>query len=296
MDILIDQYLDYLQTDKKVSANTLESYRRDILKYSKYLEEMQISGIKECSNTTVLNYLLSMQKKGMASSTISRSLASLRSLYRFLLQKHYIAEDPTQNIHGFKTEKKLPKILTSIEVEILLEQPKCIDFKGYRDCAMLELLYATGMRVSELISLRLSDLNLEVGYINCTHRGISRVIPVYHVARDAIQAYLTHARAKLPEIQDQDILFLNLSGAKLTRQGFWKIIKYYAKRAGITKDITPHTLRHSFAIHLLENGADLRSIQEMLGHTDISSTQVYAQIVKSRLKDVYKNAHPRAKS
>lgn len=296
MDVLIDEYLAYLESDKKVSANTLDSYRRDILKYSKYLEGQHIGCVRECSNTTILNYLLSMQKQGMASSTISRNLASLRSLYRFLLQKQYLTDDPTQNIHGFKSEKKLPQILTSQEVEILLEQPKCKDFKGYRDRAMLELLYATGMRVSELISLRISDLNLEVGFINCTHHGQERVIPIYSVARDAIHAYLTHARAKLPEIRDEEILFLNLSGAKLTRQGFWKIIKYYTERAGIEKDITPHTLRHSFAIHLLENGADLKSIQEMLGHTDISSTQVYAQIVKSRLKDVYKNAHPRAKS
>lgn len=181
MDVLIDEYLAYLESDKKVSANTLDSYRRDILKYSKYLEGQHIGCVRECSNTTILNYLLSMQKQGMASSTISRNLASLRSLYRFLLQKQYLADDPTQNIHGFKSEKKLPQILTSQEVEVLLEQPKCKDFKGYRDRAMLELLYATGMRVSELISLRISDLNLEVGFINCTHHGQERVIPIYSV-------------------------------------------------------------------------------------------------------------------
>ncbi|WP_226391430.1 site-specific tyrosine recombinase XerD [Ructibacterium gallinarum] len=296
MDVLIDEYLAYLKGSQNVSANTRESYRRDILKYAKYLEDLQIQCVNECSNTTIINYLLSMQKQGMASSTISRNLASIRAMYRFLLSRHHMTNDPTQNIHGFKTEKKLPQILTSQEVEILLEQPVCRDFKGYRDRAMLELLYATGMRVSELISLRISDVHLEVGYINCTHHGQERVIPIYTAAREAIRAYLSRARSKLREIQDPDILFLNLNGAKLTRQGFWKIIKYYTQKAGIKKDITPHTLRHSFAIHLLENGADLKSIQEMLGHTDISSTQIYAQIAKSRLADVYQKAHPRAHS
>lgn len=292
----IDEYFAYLEYDKRVSANTLDSYKRDILKYSRYIETQQIAGVKDCSSNTILDYMLSMQKQGKASSTISRNLAALRSMYHFFIQKHYVSTDPTENIHGIKAEKKLPQILTNQEVEILLEQPKCKDFKGYRDKAMLELLYATGMRVSELISLRVSDLNLSVGFINCEHHGQNRVIPIYTVARDALKAYIDHARSKLPTIRDEEVLFLNLSGGQLTRQGFWKIIKHYKDLAGIQKDITPHTLRHSFAIHLLENGADLKSIQEMLGHTDIASTQIYAQIVRSRLNDVYKKAHPRAKS
>ncbi len=296
MDLLIDEYFSYLEYDKKVSANTLQSYRRDILKYVKYLEEQNIGGVRECSQSMILNYLLSMQKQGMSASSISRMLASLRSLYRFLLKKQYVTCDPTESIHGFKAEKKIPQILTSQEVEILLEQPKCKDFKGYRDRAMLELLYATGMRVSELISLRVSDVNLNIGFINCLHRGQNRVIPIYTMAKDAIREYLDKGRSRLPEIRDDDILFLNQNGAKLTRQGFWKIIKRYQEQGGIRKDVTPHTLRHSFAIHLLENGADLKSIQEMLGHTDISSTKIYAQIVKDRLTDVYRNAHPRAKT
>ncbi len=296
MDLLIDEYLTYLENDKKVAENTLESYRRDVLKYEKYLGEQRIGGVKNCNNTVVLNYLLSMQKQGMAASSISRSLAALRSLYRFLLQKQYIAKDPTASIHGFKAEKRLPQILTCQEVEILLDQPQCKDFKGYRDKAMLEILYATGMRVSELISLHVTDVNLSVGYINCSHRGQTRVIPIYSIAKTAIREYLDRGRNKLPKIQDEDILFLNQNGAKLSRQGFWKIIKAYKEQAGIRREITPHTLRHSFAIHLLENGADLKSIQEMLGHIDISSTQVYAQIVKNRLLDVYGSTHPRAKS
>ena len=296
MNAWMDEYFTYLEYDKHVSANTLESYRRDILKFAEYIENQQVATLKDCNSTTVLDYLLSMQKQGKAASTISRNLAALRSLYHFLIQRRYLSSDPTENIHGFKTEKKLPQILTNQEVEILLEQPRCKDFKGYRDKAMLELLYATGIRVSELISLKISDLDLSVGYINCMHHGQNRVIPIYTVAKNAIKAYLEHGRSKLPKIQDKDILFLNLNGSMLTRQGFWKIIKHYKDLAGIKKDITPHTLRHSFAIHLLENGADLKSIQEMLGHADIASTQIYAQIVKSRLQDVYKKAHPRAKS
>ncbi len=296
MDAKMNEYFTYLEYEKRVSLNTLDSYKRDIHQFTEYLKKQDISDFNSCTNTTVLNYLLSIQKQGKSASTISRNLASLRSIYKFLIRRQYITQDPTENIHGFKAEKKLPQILSNQEVEILLEQPICKDFKGFRDKAMLELLYATGMRVSELLSITLSDLNLSVGYINCRHHGQNRVIPIYSVAKDAIRAYMEHARNKLPEIHDKDILFLNLNGKILTRQGFWKIIKHYKNLAGIKKEITPHTLRHSFAIHLLENGADLRSIQEMLGHTDIASTQIYAQLAKSRLQAVYQNAHPRAKS
>ena len=296
MELLLNEYLTYLEYDKKVAANTLASYRRDISKYVAYLEEQHIGGVSECNNTTILNYLHTMQKQGMAASSISRTLASLRSLYHFLMQKQYIKDDPTANIRGVKVEKRLPKILTYQEVEILLSQPQCKDFKGYRDRAMLEILYATGMRVSELIALRIGDVNLEVGYINCRHHGQIRVIPIYAMAKTAIREYLDRARCRLPKIQDKDILFLNLNGMQLTRQGFWKIIKRYKEQAGIQQEITPHTLRHSFAIHLLENGADLKSIQEMLGHSDISSTQMYAQIVKNKLLEVYGISHPRAKT
>ena len=290
------KYFDYLEFEKNLSANTIEAYRRDIVNFSDFVEKtLNLSDVTMCNSTNILDYILYMQKQGLSSSTISRALASIRSLYRFLFKKQFISVDPTENIHGFKPEKKLPQILTKNEVANLLEQPICKDFKGYRDRAMLELLYASGIRVSELITLRISDINLDVGYLNCSHHGTNRVIPIYSLAIDAIKAYISRGRSRLPEIKDTDILFLNQSGHMLSRQGFWKIIKYYKERAGIQKEITPHTLRHSFAIHLLENGADLKSIQEMLGHTDISSTQIYEKIIKSKLKDVYIKAHPRAK-
>lgn len=296
MEVWMDEYFTYLKHDKRVADNTLDSYKRDVCKYRNYLKSQEIASMKDCNSTTILDYLLSMQKQGKSAATITRNLAVLRSMYRYLIQRHYITTDPTENLHGFKAEKKLPQILTNQEVELLLEQPRCNNFKGYRDKAMLELLYATGIRVSELISLKLSDVNLSVGFITCNHHGQNRVIPIYAMAKEALKEYLDHGRSRLKEIRDGEILFLNLSGGKLTRQGFWKIIKHYKSLAGIQKDITPHTLRHSFAIHLLENGADLKSIQEMLGHTDIASTQIYAQIVRSRLNDVYNQAHPRAKA
>lgn len=295
MENWLDKYLAYLEFDKHVSANTLDSYRRDVTKYINFLQEQNISDLKNSNHTIILNYLHVMQKQGLSVSTISRSVASLRSFYRFLMSKQIINVDPTANIKRMKPEKRLPQILTLQEVEILLNQPQSKNFKGYRDRAMLEILYATGMRVSELIALRMRDVNLDIGYINCRHHGQVRVIPIYSVARNVIREYIDRARNKLPKIQDKDILFLNRNGIQLTRQGFWKIIKNYTEQAGINREITPHTLRHSFAIHLLENGADLKSIQEMLGHIDISSTQMYAQIVKNKLLEVYDTAHPRAK-
>lgn len=295
MNTLIDRYLNYLENEKRVSANTLESYRRDIYKYETYLKDRQVSDMLGVNNTVVLNYLLSMQNKGMAPSTISRNLAAIRSFYHYMQKSHLIEADPTQSIQSFKAEKKLPQILTNQEVDLLLMQPKCVDLKGYRDKAMLELLYATGIRVSELIALNMDDVNLTVGYINCKHKEKERVIPMYAVAVDALKVYIEKSRPLLVHNEKEQAIFVNCNGSRLTRQGFWKIIKHYKEQAHISKEITPHTLRHSFATHLLENGADLKSIQEMLGHTDISSTQIYAQIVKSHLNDVYRKAHPRAK-
>lgn len=295
MNTLIERYLNYLEHDRKVSANTLDSYRRDINKYKDYLNEHRVADMLGVNNTVVLNYLLTMQNKGMAPSTISRNLAAIRSFYHYMQKSHLTENDPTQSIQSFKVEKRLPQILTSQEVELLLMQPKCVDLKGYRDKAMLELLYATGIRVSELIALNMEDVNLKVGYINCKHNGKERVIPMYTVAVDALKAYINKARSLMVHDEKEQAVFVNCNGGRLTRQGFWKIIKHYKEQAHISKEITPHTLRHSFATHLLENGADLKSIQEMLGHTDISSTQIYAQIVKSHLNDVYRKAHPRAK-
>lgn len=295
MEALLEQYMDFLTNVKKASTNTLDSYRRDIKKYIRYLESNGIDNIGGVSGTTILNYLLSMQNQGKSASTVSRSLASIRSFYQYLHRNHIIDDDPTVGVQGFKVEKKLPEILTGAEVDLLLAQPKCVDLKGYRDKAMLELLYATGIRVSELIELQVDDVNTEVGYIICRHNDKERIIPVYALAISAVKEYMEKARPKMIASENETVLFVNVSGEKLTRQGFWKIIKSYKEKANINKDITPHTLRHSFAAHLLENGADLKSIQEMLGHTDISSTQVYVQVVKNRLKDVYSKSHPRAK-
>jgi len=294
MEVLINKFINFLERDKQLSLNTLQSYRRDIEQYITYLNELKVTNIANTNKTTIIAYLLHLKKKGRATSTISRNLASIRSFYQFLYKNQIIDNDPTSDLESPKVEKKLPQILSTQEVELLLEQPKCVDLKGYRDKAMLELLYATGIRVSELISLDIDDLNMEVGYIRCTKGTRERVIPIGSIAISALKEYLNKARHLLIQKQDEKALFVNINGKRLTRQGFWKIIKQYKNQAKINKEITPHTLRHSFAAHLLENGADLRSIQEMLGHSDISSTQIYTQIAKNRLKDVYKKTHPRA--
>jgi len=294
MEDLVLKFLTFLEKDKRLSLNTLQSYRRDIEQYITYLNEMKIHNIANTNKTTVIAYLLHLQKKGRATSTISRNLASIRSFYQYLTKSGVINSDPTEDLESPKVEKKLPQILSTKEVELLLEQPKCDDLKGYRDKAMLELLYATGIRVSELICLNVSDVNLEMGFIRCNKGNKERMIPIGSLSIQALNEYLTKSRNLLIQRSDEKALFVNVNGKRLTRQGFWKIIKQYKNQAKINKDITPHTLRHSFAAHLLENGADLKSIQEMLGHSDISSTQVYAQIAKNRIKEVYKKTHPRA--
>ena len=291
----IGRYFEFLATSKNASENTLLSYRRDINAFLLFIEERNIS-VVTADDTVILEYLKSLEKNGKSPSTVSRSLASIRSLYRFLQNEGKITKDPTLNLHSSKTEKKLPEILTSEEVELFLNQPDVRDAKGCRDKAMLELLYATGMKVSEMIALKMSDINIDVGYINCNQEKKKRVIPIYSIAKKAVRNYIDNTRPLLIRNNiGEEYLFVNYNGGRMTRQGFWKIIKQYASSANIKKAITPHTLRHSFATHLLENGADLKSIQEMLGHADISSTQVYASIVKKQLETVYKKAHPRAK-
>lgn len=294
MKTIVERYFDFLTDNKHASENTLLSYKRDINAYVSFLETKK-TALDTVSGTSILDYLMELQKAGKAASTVSRNLASIRSFYRFLQNEGVVTQDPTANLHSLKIDKKLPEVLTSEEVEDLLNQPDTRDAKGCRDKAMLELLYATGMRVTEMIDLKMSDVDMNIGYINCNQGKKMRVIPVYSIAKKAVKNYIETARVQLIKENSVENLFVNCSGTKMTRQGFWKIIKQYASAANIQKDITPHTLRHSFATHLLENGADLRSIQEMLGHTDISSTQVYASIVKKHLKDVYKNAHPRAR-
>ncbi|RCX19307.1 integrase/recombinase XerD [Anaerobacterium chartisolvens] len=294
MEALVEKFINFLERDKRLSLNTLQSYKRDIEQYITYLYGINLHNITSTNKTTVITYLLHLQKKGRATSTISRNLASIRSFYQYLSKNKVLDQDPTAELESPKVEKKLPQILSTQEVELLLDQPKCTDLKGYRDKAMLELLYATGIRVSELISLNMSDMNLDVGFIKCNKGSRERMIPIGSIAISAIHEYLNKSRGLLIQRNDERALFVNINGKRLTRQGFWKIIKQYKNQAKISKDITPHTLRHSFAAHLLENGADLRSIQEMLGHSDISSTQIYAQMAKNKIKEIYKKTHPRA--
>ncbi len=290
---LLEEYEQYLIQIKHSSENTISSYLRDLRQFASYLHEMNME-VSEVSRDTINAYMAYLHEKGKSAATVSRSLASLKSFFHFAVDQGQIETNPVVNIRVEKAEKKLPQILTGEEVELLLEQPKCKDLKGYRDKAMLELLYATGIRVSELINLNIDDVNLPGGFIKCTSNGKVRIIPLYPEAIQALSDYIENVRPKMvADIQEQS-LFVNVSGDRMSRQGFWKIIKYYQEKAHIDKDITPHTLRHSFAAHLLENGADLRSIQEMLGHSDISSTQIYAQLVKQNLKTVYNKYHPKA--
>lgn len=292
---LIKQFLEYLKKVRNLSDNTIESYGRDLRQYIEYLESKNIFSFRNTNKTTIISYLLYLQKKGRATSTISRNLASIRAFYQYLLSQKVIDRDPTLNLESPKIEKKLPRILTNEEVELLLEQPDCSDIKGIRDKSMLELLYATGIRVSELVALDYTDVNLELGYIKCSkNNDKERIIPVGSLALEALDKYIKYSRPHLVRDKSNKALFVNYLGKRLTRQGFWKIVKSYTSKANIGKGITPHTLRHSFAAHLLENGADLKSVQEMLGHSDISTTQIYTQVIKNRLKEVYKKAHPRA--
>ena len=289
-----DLFNDYLVNVKKASSNTLSSYLRDIRQFGDYLDSHEEITYAEADEDVLCAYISWLRAAGKSVSTVSRNIASLKCFYSFLQLHGHVKSNPTGKLVPDKTAQKLPQILTSKEVELLLEQPECTDMKGYRDKAMLELLYATGIRVSELISLNVSDVNLNVGVVRCYSHDKERVIPMYPAAIRALTDYIEIVRPQMIAHEDEESLFVNVSGERMSRQGFWKIIKSYQVKAHIEKDITPHTLRHSFAAHLLENGADLRSIQEMLGHADISSTQIYSQLVKKQLKDVYNKAHPRA--
>lgn len=294
MNTYVKEYTSFMTDIRHKSLNTVESYKRDVTQYISYLDGTDVTDISSTTKTTVLSYLLYLQKEGRASSTVSRTLASLRSYYLFMMQNGVVKSNPTSNLEAPHVEKKIPKILSGEEVELLLEQPKNCDNKGIRDKAMLELLYATGIRVSELINLDVSDVNVPMSFVRCKGGKKERIIPMGHQAKDALENYINNVRKYMVKDENETALFVNCSGARLSRQGFWKLIKYYQHIAGIETDITPHTLRHSFAAHLLENGADLHSIQEMMGHADISSTQVYSRMMNSKIKDVYAKAHPRA--
>lgn len=294
MNTYVKEYTSFMTDIRHKSLNTVESYKHDVTQYISYLDGTGVTDISSTTKTTVLSYLLYLQKEGRASSTVSRTLASLRSYYLFMMQNGVVKSNPTSNLEAPHVEKKIPKILSGEEVELLLEQPKNCDNKGIRDKAMLELLYATGIRVSELINLDVSDVNVPMSFVRCKGGKKERIIPMGHQAKDALENYINNVRKYMVKDENETALFVNCSGARLSRQGFWKLIKYYQHIAGIETDITPHTLRHSFAAHLLENGADLHSIQEMMGHADISSTQVYSRMMNSKIKDVYAKAHPRA--
>ncbi len=294
MEKQLKQFLKFLENDKKVSNNTLQSYKRDLEQYKSYLltNDLKYNKIKEEDIKVYVKYLLEEQNK--KPSTISRMIASIRSFYQYEVKNKKVGTDPTENIQSPKIEKKAPCVLTTKEVELLLEQPTDEDLKGIRDKAMLEFAYATGMRVTEIISLNIEDVNLEQEYVECKTGKKKRDIPLGKMALAAIKEYINKARDIMIKSDKEKALFVNMNGKRLTRQGFWKIIKYYQEQAHIDKDITPHTLRHSFATHLLQNGAELKAIQTMLGHSDISSTQVYMQFQHDGLDNIYKKAHPRA--
>lgn len=295
MKSLVEEFIHYLAVERGLADNTLDSYNRDLRQFLMFLENEKAADLPKATRNMIMSYLLFLQKRGRATATVSRHLAALKSFYHFLLREKYIEKDPTANLESPKLEKKLPRILTVNEVEMLLNQPRGAEHATLRDKAMLELLYATGIRVSELISLEVNHINLDMGYIRCFGKGSKeRIVPVGSFARRCVNEYLQKGRVKLIKNKSEQSLFVNQHGRRLTRQGFWKIIKKYARKAGISKEITPHTLRHSFATHLLENGADLRSVQEMLGHADITTTQIYTHLTKGRLREVYAKSHPRA--
>ncbi len=293
MDKQIKLFLEFLQNDKKLSNNTLQSYKRDILQYQTYIDKNKLNYLK-IDEEQLNKYLKNLSKVGKKPSTISRNLATIRAFYQFLIRTKKLKKDPTESIHSPKVEKKVPSVLTAKEVELLLNQPSNIDLKGIRDKAMLEFAYATGMRVTEIISLDVTDVNVEESYVACNSGSNKRNIPLGSISLQALVEYMEKARPVLIKDENDKALFVNINGKRLTRQGFWKIVKFYKEQAHIDKDITPHVLRHSFATHLLRNGADLKSIQTMLGHSDISSTQVYMQFKNENLKDIYNKAHPRA--
>ncbi len=289
----VKAYENYLTKVKKASDNTVFSYIRDIRQFSEWANTNAV-GLADVTQLNIRSYLDYLKLLEKSDSTISRSIASLKNFYAWLVSAGFIESSPVAEIHVSRGEKKLPQVLTSKEIELLLSQPACVDDKGCRDKAMLELMYATGIRVTELIDLNLDDVNIEIGVIKCNNSKKGRVIPLYPAALKSLKVYLRDIRNKMVADPQESALFVNVNGARMSRQGFWKILKHYQQTAGIEKEITPHTLRHSFAVHLLENGADIDSLQELMGHCDISSTQMYTQMVNQRIKSVYKKCHPKA--
>lgn len=289
MEQEIKGFVSYLHDVKKTSQNTELSYQRDLMKMMRFLRTQKVEKSKDVTETNLNSYILDLEKKGMAAATVSRNIASMKAFYLYMLKNGEVTTDPAEHLKAPKVEKKVPDILSVEEIERLLAQPGERTAKGLRDKAMLELLYATGIRVTELISLRLDDVNWKLDYIICRDRNKERIIPFGSKARKALEHYMKSARAELVGEKECDMLFPNCSGESMSRQGFWKLLKQYVKQAGIQMEITPHTLRHSFAAHLVDNGADLHMVQEMLGHSDISTTMMYAV----RTRELYAKAHPR---
>ena len=291
---LIHAYENYLSKVKQASSNTISSYMRDIRQFAQWLRDSEELDVVEASQLNISGYLSHLESDGRSGATISRNLASLKNFYAYVVSSGFLEQSPVVDIHVDRGEKKLPQILTGREIELLLAQPNCVDAKGFRDKAMLEVMYATGIRVTELIDLDVDDVNLELGIIKCSGTRKSRSIPLYPGALKALTVYLNEVRSTMVANPAEEALFVNVGGARMSRQGFWKILKHYQSTARIEKEITPHTLRHSFAVHLLENGADLGSLQELMGHSDISSTQMYTHMVNQKLKSVYEKCHPKA--
>ena len=294
LETALGEFENYLKNEKSASSNTCSSYLRDLRQFGEWLQKTGDVSLERASESDIGAYYRYLRSAGKSQATVSRCSATLRCYYAHLIEKRKLRDNPARRVELDRQKRKLPQILSSSEVELFLEQPDLREAKGIRDKAMLELLYATGIRVSELIGLDLADVNLTVGFIRCTNGKKERVIPMYKVAVKALREYLEEVRPAMVEDVDEPALFVNVVGSRMSRQGFWKIVKYYQKKAGIDKEITPHTLRHSFAAHLLENGADLKDIQEMLGHADLSTTQIYTKVVQNHLAEVYQKAHPRA--
>lgn len=293
MEKEIGAFITYLHNVKNTSGNTEMSYKRDLEKVSHFMESRGIHETKEVKAQDLADYVKFLEDSKFAAATVSRNIASLKAFYHYLVQEGVVEEDISDKLKAPKIEKKAPEIMTPDEVVRLLEQPSGDSPKEIRDKAMLELLYATGIRVTELITLKLSDVNMQMSFILCRDRNKERIIPFGAAAKNALARYLDGTREEMLENKKSEVLFANCSGQPMSRQGFWKLIKHYAKKADIQADITPHTLRHSFAAHLVENGADLRSVQEMLGHSDISTTQIYANLNHNHIREVYAKAHPR---
>lgn len=291
---LISAYENYLTKVKQASSNTISSYMRDIRQYADWLRLSEDLDVVDATQLNISDYLSHLEEEGRSAATKSRTLASLKNFYAYVVSSGFLERTPVTEIKINRGEKKMPQILTGREIELLLAQPACVDAKGYRDKAMLEVMYATGIRVTELIDLDVDDVNLEQRIIKCRGTKKTRVIPLYPAAFKALSVYLREVRSAMLASMDETALFVNISGVRMSRQGFWKILKHYQTTAHIEKEITPHTLRHSFAVHLLENGADIGSVQELMGHSDISSTQMYNQLVNQKLKTVYEKCHPKA--